>query len=225
MPVHMTCRSAVTSWSGSRGAHAERDRPLRLSSRHDRAAAQRLRERDLPRHRSRPGTSILRVHRLGYHTEVEIASELAWMDALRAEAGVRTPRILPATDGRRIVTSADPSSGERRHCVRFEYLAGSEPVDHAALHFAELGEITARMHTARTAMGPAGLVHPVPLGLRRVPSARRRAGAAGRTASASARAEREVLGRLDAGCGPGSPRSAPGRSATAWSTRTRGSPT
>ena len=30
--------------------------------------------------------SVLRVHRLGYHTEQEIASELAWMDALRAEA-------------------------------------------------------------------------------------------------------------------------------------------
>ena len=50
------------------------------------------------------GTSVLRVHRLGYHTEQEIASELAWMDALRAEAGVRTPRVLPAADGRRVVT-------------------------------------------------------------------------------------------------------------------------
>ena len=47
---------------------------------------------------------MLRVHRLGYHTEQEIASELAWMDALRAEAGVRTPRVLPAADGRRVVT-------------------------------------------------------------------------------------------------------------------------
>src|SRR6202046_5569494 len=50
------------------------------------------------------GPSVLRVHRLGYHTEQEISSELAWMDALRAEAGVRTPRVLPAADGRRIVT-------------------------------------------------------------------------------------------------------------------------
>src|ERR1039457_4424095 len=45
--------------------------------------------------------SILRVHRLGYHTGLEIESELAWMDALRAEAGVRTPRGLAAADGRR----------------------------------------------------------------------------------------------------------------------------
>src|SRR6202162_3400044 len=57
-----------------------------------------------------PGTgpSVLRVHRLGYHTELEIASELAWMDALRAEAGVRTPRVLPATDGRLVVTVPEP---------------------------------------------------------------------------------------------------------------------
>jgi len=92
------------------------------------------------------GPSILRVHRLGYHTEQEIESELAWMDALRAEAGVRTPRILPAADGRRVLTAVDPASGEQRNCVRFEYLPGSEPVEDAVAHFAELGEITARMH-------------------------------------------------------------------------------
>ncbi len=92
------------------------------------------------------GQSILRVHRLGYHSEAEIESELAWMDALRAEAGVRTPRVLPAADGRRVVTTTDPSTGEQRHCVRFEFLPGNEPVEHAVEHFAELGEITARMH-------------------------------------------------------------------------------
>ncbi|SRR5216683_1885573 len=92
------------------------------------------------------GPSILRVHRLGYHTEAEIESELAWLDALRAEAGVRTPRVLPALDGRRVLTATDPATGERRSCVRFEYLAGREPAEHDAPRFAELGEITARMH-------------------------------------------------------------------------------
>jgi len=91
------------------------------------------------------GPSVLRVHRLGYHTRQEISSELAWMDALRAEAGVRTPRVLPAPGGRRIVTAIDPATGERRECVRFEFLPGTEPAEDAG-HFAELGEITARMH-------------------------------------------------------------------------------
>jgi Ser/Thr protein kinase RdoA (MazF antagonist) len=96
------------------------------------------------------GPSVLRVHRLGYHTEPEIASELAWMDALRAEAGVRTPRVIPAADGRRVVTVPErggPERGDRvqRHCVRFEFHPGEEPAL-AAAHFAELGEITARMH-------------------------------------------------------------------------------
>jgi Ser/Thr protein kinase RdoA (MazF antagonist) len=101
--------------------------------------------------------SVLRVHRLGYHTPGEIASELAWMDALRAEAGVRTPRVLPASDGRRIVTAVDEASGQERSCVRFEFLPGAEPAPDSLPHFAELGEITARMHRhARRWRRPAG---------------------------------------------------------------------
>jgi Ser/Thr protein kinase RdoA (MazF antagonist) len=98
------------------------------------------------------GLSVLRVHRLGYHAEAEIASELTWMDALRGEAGVRTPRVLAARDGRRIVSvaeAAEAGGGPVRHCVRFEFLAGAEPAAGDELsrpYFEELGEITARMH-------------------------------------------------------------------------------
>ena len=99
------------------------------------------------------GPSVLRVHRLGYHTEQEITSELAWMDALRAEAGVRTPRVLPAADGQRVVTVAERGGpgAAARQCVRFEFLAGTEPGGEpdgqlTGAHFEELGEITAQMH-------------------------------------------------------------------------------
>src|SRR5947207_15846408 len=68
------------------------------------------------------GLSVLRVHRLGYHTEPEIASELAWMDALRAEAGVRTPRVLPAADGRRVVPVPEAGGPAERYCGRVESL-------------------------------------------------------------------------------------------------------
>ncbi|HEX3489724.1 MAG TPA: phosphotransferase [Streptosporangiaceae bacterium] len=93
------------------------------------------------------GPCVLRVHRLGYHSQAEIESELAWMDALRAEAGVRTPRVQPGPGGERVMTMPDAGAdGALRHCVRFEYLPGIEPADDDASHFAELGEITARMH-------------------------------------------------------------------------------
>jgi Ser/Thr protein kinase RdoA (MazF antagonist) len=63
--------------------------------------------------------------------------------------------VLPAADGRRIVSVTDHgASGQHpatRLCVRFEFLTGTEPPGSgggaaAAAHFAELGEITARMH-------------------------------------------------------------------------------
>lgn len=109
------------------------------------------------------GPSVLRVHRLGYHDERAIASELAWMDALREQAGVRTPRVRPARDGRRIVTVPENAPDTERqcvrHCVRFEFLPGGEPAPdpvRGPAHFAALGEITARMHAhARTWTRPA----------------------------------------------------------------------
>jgi Ser/Thr protein kinase RdoA (MazF antagonist) len=141
--------------------------------------------------------SVLRVHRLGYHTEAEIASELVWMDALRAEAGVRTPRVLPATDGRRVVTATDAASGERRSCVRFEFLPGTEPVDDSMEHFAELGEITARMHRhARAWPRPAGFAR-FDWGYEAAFGREARWGR-WQDGIGVGPAEREVLGRLDA---------------------------
>jgi len=101
--------------------------------------------------------SILRVHRLAYHTPAAIASELAWLDALRDEAGVRTPRVLPTTEGHRLVTVPDPGGADRT-VVRFEFLPGHEPAeDDLVTDFEELGRITAIMHQhARAWVRPAG---------------------------------------------------------------------
>lgn len=90
--------------------------------------------------------AILRVHRLGYHSPEAIASELDWLSALREEAGVRTPAVLPALDGSRVVTVDDPGSAPR-DCVMFEFVPGAEPTeDRLVEHFEPLGAITARMH-------------------------------------------------------------------------------
>ncbi|MFF5212775.1 phosphotransferase enzyme family protein [Streptosporangium sp. NPDC000396] len=99
--------------------------------------------------------SILRVHRLGYHSTPAILSELAWLEALREEAGVRTPRVIPAPDGSRVLTV--PGRWPR-DCVMFEFLPGAEPPqDRLVPGFERLGAITARMHRhARGWRRPAG---------------------------------------------------------------------
>ncbi|MFI6602516.1 phosphotransferase enzyme family protein [Nonomuraea sp. NPDC050536] len=95
--------------------------------------------------------TILRVHRPGYHSPDSIRSELAWLDALRDQAGISTPRVIPARDGSLVV------EGER-NCVMFELLPGAEPAeDRLVADFHELGAITARMHRhARTWPRPPG---------------------------------------------------------------------
>jgi len=90
---------------------------------------------------------ILRVHRLAYHTPEAIESELAWLDALREEAGIRTPHVEAASDGRRVLEVADASGGPARNVVMFEFLPGHEPAeDHLVEDFEGLGRITAHMH-------------------------------------------------------------------------------
>ncbi|HYO05092.1 MAG TPA: phosphotransferase [Mycobacterium sp.] len=92
------------------------------------------------------GQSILRVHRKGYHRPHEIESELDWLDALRRGREVTVPTVLPARDGRRVVTV--DQRGTPRHVVHFEMVAGTEP-DEATLtveDFHTLGRITASLH-------------------------------------------------------------------------------
>ena len=91
-------------------------------------------------------TTILRVHRKDYHRAHEIESELSWLDALRHAGDVEVPTVLPARDGRRVVTV--DQDGTPRHVVHFEMVAGTEP-DEATLtvgDFHTLGRITAALH-------------------------------------------------------------------------------
>ncbi|MDT5124507.1 MAG: hypothetical protein QOH54_151, partial [Mycobacterium sp.] len=66
--------------------------------------------------------SILRVHRKNYHRPREIESELDWLDALRRDGDVTVPTVLPAHDGRRVVTV--DHDGTQRHVVHFEMVPG-----------------------------------------------------------------------------------------------------
>jgi Ser/Thr protein kinase RdoA (MazF antagonist) len=144
--------------------------------------------------------TVLRVHRHGYHDGPEIESELAWLDALREDTEVRTPRVLPTLDGRRLLAMPEEGQPDPRHVVRFEFLPGVEPAEAGESlpqSFELLGGITARMHEH-------ALAWQRPQGFRRF--AWDYDGAFGNVARwgrwqdgiAAGAAEREVLGRLDA---------------------------
>jgi len=93
------------------------------------------------------GRTVLRIHRHGYHDGAEIESELAWLTALRDDAGVRTPRVLPTTDGRLLLAMDQGGTTAARHVVHFEWLPGAEPADERLTEsFEMLGALTARMH-------------------------------------------------------------------------------
>jgi Ser/Thr protein kinase RdoA (MazF antagonist) len=99
---------------------------------------------------------VLRVHRPGYHTRAEIESELAWIEALRAESILSTPAPLPCRSGGHVARFF--LEGAPRDVVAFEYMSGAEPSPREDLTegFAELGQISARLHAhARRWQRPA----------------------------------------------------------------------
>jgi len=105
---------------------------------------------------------ILRVHRPGYQTSDAIESELAWIAALRRDAGLPVPVPLAGKDGR-LLQHLSLGLDMPRAAVLFRFEAGREPRESEDLEplFARLGEIAARLHRhAETFVLPAGFTRP-----------------------------------------------------------------
>ena len=102
---------------------------------------------------------ILRVHRVGWSSEQEIRSELAWIEALHRDGVIETALPLPGRNGDLVQLLVPVDAGEPRHAVAFSRLAGSEPstAKGAGPWFERLGAISARMHAhARAWTLPSG---------------------------------------------------------------------
>jgi Ser/Thr protein kinase RdoA (MazF antagonist) len=99
----------------------------------------------------------LRVHREGYHSKNGIASELAWIRALRESGRVITPVPLRGLDGELIQTVA-VAGMKPRNVVLFEWEEGAEPSEAELLGpFEVLGRVTGEMHVfTRAWMPPPG---------------------------------------------------------------------
>ncbi len=120
------------------------------------------------------------------------------MDALRAEAGIRTPRVVPARRRRaRRHHRRTRSGGPERHCVMFEFLARRRAPRAGRRELCRARRAHREDAPARSAVGPPERLPPVPLALRGRLRWPRPAGDAGSGASGSGAEEQAVLGRLD----------------------------
>jgi len=89
---------------------------------------------------------ILRIYRPMQRSDAEIHSELDWMEALRLEAKITTPRAIRTRQGQRISKLHLPGV-PLRSCVVFERLPGHEPLADSLLSwFEQLGMLSARIH-------------------------------------------------------------------------------
>jgi Ser/Thr protein kinase RdoA (MazF antagonist) len=91
------------------------------------------------------GRWALRVHRDGYHSRRAIASELAWVRALKQSGTITTPAPVAGLDGDFIQTLA-LEGALPRNVVLFGWENGAEPAANDVASFEKLGETAAHMH-------------------------------------------------------------------------------
>jgi Ser/Thr protein kinase RdoA (MazF antagonist) len=90
----------------------------------------------------------LRVQRPGYQSRNALASEIAWLVALRQDGVVATPVPIAGVNGEWIQVVRLQNAPEPRNVVLFAWEDGCQPVIGMDLRpcFRSLGAITARMH-------------------------------------------------------------------------------
>ncbi|TAG09712.1 MAG: aminoglycoside phosphotransferase [Verrucomicrobia bacterium] len=93
------------------------------------------------------GALVLRINRPGYHSRKDIATELAWISALREQTPIVTAELIAGLDGECIQHIWHPGVPEPRNCVLMTHLPGKEPEENNRLSaFSQLGEVTAHLH-------------------------------------------------------------------------------
>jgi Ser/Thr protein kinase RdoA (MazF antagonist) len=88
----------------------------------------------------------LRMHRPGYHDAAEIESELTWLEALRDDAVVETPTVVPTREGARVLSVSLDELEQPRNVVLFDWIDGAAPTAEDVPSFVRLGAVSARMH-------------------------------------------------------------------------------
>ncbi len=96
----------------------------------------------------------LRLHRVGYHSDDELRSELQWMNALQT-SGVAVPDVIPTNDGELFITRTGEGTPANIQIDLFDWVDGQQLgsieeglVDESQVSdvFATIGEIAAKVH-------------------------------------------------------------------------------
>jgi Ser/Thr protein kinase RdoA (MazF antagonist) len=108
------------------------------------------------------GPYVLRINRPNVHTLETIASEMAWLDALRRDTRLGVPTPVAACDRSLVVVAHDPGIPDPHACVLLRWLTGRF-VDQrlAPAHMRRVGALAARLQ--EHAMGwprPSEFVRP-----------------------------------------------------------------
>lgn len=94
---------------------------------------------------------LLRIHRRGYQTASTIASELAWLAALRQDACLPVPEPLRSRDGELLIQVSAPGVPERLNCSLLCWQNGRKVGDRLRpRHFAALGRLMAQLQDHAT---------------------------------------------------------------------------
>jgi Ser/Thr protein kinase RdoA (MazF antagonist) len=92
---------------------------------------------------------VFRVHRPGYQSAASIGSELAWLAALRRDAGLVVPEPVPvpASQATFLVKASTPGVPEQRNCSLLRWLKGRHANRRLRLdHFRALGQLMGQLH-------------------------------------------------------------------------------
>jgi Ser/Thr protein kinase RdoA (MazF antagonist) len=93
-----------------------------------------------------PGQYLLRVYQPGWQTDEAIDLELAWLAAMRREAGLPVPEPIPTMDGSLFTRISMPGIPPRT-CSLLRWVKGRLlPGNGRAEHYRAQGQLMARMH-------------------------------------------------------------------------------
>jgi Ser/Thr protein kinase RdoA (MazF antagonist) len=94
-----------------------------------------------------PGQYLLRIYQPGWQTCEAIELELAWLAAMRHEAGLPVPEPIPRLDGGLLAQISTPGIPQTRNCSLLRWVKGRLLPNHGRPeHYWAQGRLMARIH-------------------------------------------------------------------------------